>query len=90
MTRIVYIGTALKPKGFWLTLCRWSYRHAAKASPVKPVGIPMNRDPASPCTSYEPREAVDADWRDCQTDGHYLCAECAHISDEAVEWRKMK
>ena len=62
-------------------IARWAYlnyaRHA-KASGVKPVGVPGNRDPENPCPAFEPRKRRIGDWPDCEADGHYLCAQCCH------------
>jgi hypothetical protein len=45
----------------------------------KPVGVPFHRDPQAPCHCYEPRSPKPGDWRDCLSDGHYLCVECCHL-----------
>lgn len=56
-------------------------------------GEPGIRDVDAPCGLYEPEEVpMDAEIRgDCETDGHYLCAEgttvCAHISAREL-WRR--
>lgn len=69
------------PVDFWHWLARIGYRRyarIAKASGAKPVGIPGNRDPDAPCTAFEPRARKHGDFGDCDSDGHYLCAECCH------------
>ena len=64
---------------FWKAVALFAYRRWAIPGEKKPVGIPGNRDPENPCSAYEPipRHKEPA-WDDCQTDGHYLCAECCH------------
>lgn len=64
---------------FYKSILLWAYRKIATPSKVKPVGIPHNRDPDAPCIAYEPRNSFHLDWKDCDTDGHYLCTECCHI-----------
>lgn len=72
-----------KPKMFWLWLCRFSYRRLAhKKLSTIPVGIPGMRDPQHKCTMYAPRPPIAEDWKSCQGDGHYLCAECAYFKPE--------
>ncbi len=52
-----------------------------------PDGLPGIRDVDAPCDVFEP---VGAPWEyatgtgDCETDGHYICRECVHISLRAV------
>lgn len=70
---------------FWSWLFRLAYRRMAKGQSVKPVGIPGNRDPSAPCTAFDPRPWLQNDWNDCQTDGHYLCDECAHRAPRKTE-----
>ncbi len=65
-------------RDFWKVIALFAYRRWAIPSEKKPVGVPGNRDPESPCTAYEPLEWRAPTWNDCQTDGHYLCAECCH------------
>lgn len=72
---------------FWRWLALYSYRHWARAEPRKPVGIPGNRDPHSPCECYAPRRRRLQDFADCLTDGHYLCKECCHRADELLPER---
>lgn len=68
----------------WRWLALFAYRRWARPESRKPVGIPGNRDPDQPCESYAPRPRGIGDWRDCQGDGHYLCAGCAHFRPEDV------
>ena len=70
--------------GWWLWLARFAYIRATKANGVKPTGIPYNRDPEFVCTGYEPRPKKLRDWRDCEGDGHYLCMECCHKTEQAM------
>ncbi len=65
-------------RDFWKTIALFAYRRWAEPGEKKPVGVPGNRDPDNPCTAYEPVEWRVPVWNDCQTDGHYLCAECCH------------
>lgn len=62
-------------KSVWKYLALFFYRRWVDSEGHKPVGIPGNRDPELPCTSYEPRRVRLGD---CMTDGHYLCRECCH------------
>ncbi len=65
-------------RDLWKVIALFAYRRWAIPGQKKPVGVPGNRDPDSPCTAYEPtKPSLDA-WGDCQTDGHYLCKECCH------------
>ena len=41
---------------------------------LDPVGAPGLRDRDNPCAAFEPGRPDG----DCETDGHYLCAECAN------------
>ena len=63
---------------FWLWLLRFSYKKLRDFNNPLPVGIPGMRDPENKCTGYTPRKwrARDAQ-PDCESDGHYLCNECA-------------
>jgi hypothetical protein len=63
---------------FMLWLLRLLFRKLAFPSATKPCGIPFNRDPENECNAYEPRKKKGGDWDDCESDGHYLCAECCH------------
>jgi len=83
-----------KPGKFWLWLCRFAYRRLCSKTGYdgkKPVGIPAQRDPDSPCEYYSPK-AWRGDWNDCCGDGHYLCNECCHYrySKKAKAERKAK
>jgi hypothetical protein len=68
---------------FWRWLCRFAYARWAPAQEVRPHGIPGHRDPEAPCTGYAPRPARFHDFTDCDSDGHYLCGECAHYRSPA-------
>jgi hypothetical protein len=73
-------------KRFWVWLCRLAYRRATTGpSRKEPVGLPRRRDPENRCEAYEPRACEPGDWRDCDTDGHYLCEECCHRAPESEE-----
>jgi hypothetical protein len=75
-------------RDFWKAIFLFAYRRWAIPGEKKPVGIPGNRDPDYPCSGYEPVpielarqlsfNSGNPFWQDCQTDGHYLCAECCH------------
>ena len=65
-------------QALWKQVALFAYRRWASGSPVKPVGVPGNRDPEAPCTAFAPRPRHWNDWGRCETDGHYLCAECCH------------
>jgi hypothetical protein len=65
----------------YFSVAKWAYRRYARlmqTSGRKPVGVPGNRDPDSPCPAFEPRPCRLGDWSDCESDGHYLCSECCH------------
>ena len=69
---------------------------ALNGRPTGLVGMPFERDPDGPCEHYEPTYPTVAGlglrWREprrwrfgnCDTDGHYLCVECPHISGRAL------
>lgn len=63
---------------FWLWLCRLAYNKMKISVEKLPVGIPGMRDPDAKCAGYSPRQRLINDAQaDCDTDGHYLCKECA-------------
>ncbi len=63
---------------FWVWLMRLAYRKVKISQPKFTVGVPGIRDPENPCPMYSPRKRRYNDARaDCETDGHYLCNECA-------------
>jgi hypothetical protein len=63
---------------FWVWLCRFAYRRIKVGMHKKPIGLPGNRDPENICEAYSPRRPLKSDFgADCETDGHYLCKECA-------------
>jgi hypothetical protein len=64
-------------------VARRAWRAAAIPDEQMPTGIPGNRDPEHPCEAFAPRPKNSADWGGCESDGHYLCRECAHMSREA-------
>lgn len=54
-------------------------------------GEPGIRDIDAPCEAFEPAGAafdMANGTGDCQTDGHYICSECVHISLETLRTRK--
>lgn len=56
-----------------------------------PDGTPGVRDADAPCEDFEPvgRAFEDAPGEgNCETDGHYLCRECVHISLAALRRRR--
>lgn len=65
-------------RDLWRAVARFAYRRWVRHGDPKPTGIPGNRDPDAPCTAYAPRPWREGDFRDCMTDGHYLCGECCH------------
>ena len=42
-----------------------------------PDGIPGIRDVNAKCTGYAPRKLELGEFNSCESDGHYLCEECA-------------
>lgn len=58
-------------------ICRWSFKQVAKPLSKAPMGIPFIRDPENPCENFMPMKRANNAWADCETDGHYLCKECA-------------
>lgn len=51
-------------------------------------GVPGMRDPDAVCVDFDPiddRGTYAAGDGRCDTDGHYLCRECRHISAQSVE-----
>lgn len=60
---------------FWTWLAKFAYRRIK--SPVTPgIGFPGLRDPDHRCDYFAPRKRITSD-ADCESDGHYLCAQCA-------------
>lgn len=56
-----------------------------------PDGTPGVRDADAPCESFDPagKDFEDAPGRGtCETDGHYICRECVHISIAALRRRR--
>lgn len=66
-------------KRIWKALALFFYRQWAMPGGPMPTGIPGIRDPENRCTGYEPRRRGGGDF-DCESDGHYLCRECAHFT----------
>jgi hypothetical protein len=84
----------LDARRFWKWLTLYAYRRWSRldgparlndGTTRKPVGVPGNRDPDHPCESYAPRPRQTGDWHDCLSDGHYLCAGCAHRDTSGSE-----
>jgi hypothetical protein len=75
------------PSSFWLWLCRFAYKRLKPRNRLskEPTGIPGRRDPDSLCDAYSPRDQNDGEWNGCQTDGHYLCKECALIDEDKLQ-----
>jgi len=48
-------------------------------------GKPGIRDSDHPCSGFEPG---DPGTGSCDTDGHYMCLECKHMSRSAVAFRE--
>jgi len=61
-------------------LVRWTLGLDQTSLPRVP-----DRDPEAPCPSraFEPGEPAG----DCDTDGHYMCAECVHCRPGVLEER---
>jgi len=76
---------AIERRWSWVWLCRFAFRGAYKST-VAPVGLPGNRDPEHMCRYYSPVSRPDGTGS-CETDGHYLCRECDHISSDALKER---
>jgi hypothetical protein len=68
-------------KDFWKALCLFAYRRWAEPTSKKPTGIPGNRDPDNVCSAFAPRKRELSDFP-CNSDGHYLCRECAHFAPD--------
>jgi hypothetical protein len=65
------IVEAPQPQREW-----WARRLADSIEPahLPVVGRPGERDPENPCADFDPGTPSG----ECETDGHYLCAECRH------------
>ncbi|KKN34693.1 hypothetical protein LCGC14_0791200 [marine sediment metagenome] len=63
---------------FWLAVMRFAYRRAVIVTQI-PDGVPTIRSMDAPCPGYAPRPRTLRDWP-CDSDGHFLCKECAHLS----------
>lgn len=56
-----------------------------------PDGEPGIRDVDAPCEAFEPYGKpweITKTFGDCQTDGHYICAECIHIELATLRSRR--
>lgn len=51
---------------------------------VAKIGEPGIRDADSPCDVFDPGTPGGGD---CDTDGHYMCSECRHISERETRRR---
>jgi len=72
----------------WLltTIAKWCLSRLKNYGKL-PVGLPGHRDPDSRCAGYQTKDISDswARFRDCETDGHYLCKKCIHRIEEKDE-----
>jgi len=55
-----------------------------------PIGLPYERDPDAKCEFYEPFKKKKWYFRDCETDGHYLCGKCIHNVKWALNKKEVK
>ncbi len=56
-----------------------------------PDGEPGIRDVDAPCSMFEPTGGpfdLASGAGDCETDGHYICVECTHISLSALRRKR--
>lgn len=61
-----------------LQLCRWSFSKIAKPISKAPLGTPYVRDADNICEVFTPlKRKLPKSWAECESDGHYLCKECA-------------
>jgi len=63
-------------------LVREAAQKPAPAAERVPDGTPGVRDPDNPCEAFIP--GTPHPHGDCNTDGHYLCAECSCCNPDAV------
>lgn len=70
---------------FWKWATLFCYRRWANPQGQPPVGLPFHRDPDHKCTFYEPRPRELGDFKECMTDGHYLCRGCCHRKPDDEE-----
>lgn len=64
----------------------------AQVNGITEFGLAGMRDPGAPCASFDPVENID--WTGlyvrapghgrCDSDGHYLCRGCSHLSLETA------
>ena len=69
----------------WLIIFLYQiYTKKCEQTNIKPVGLPLNRDPDNPCPGYEPKKYGRGQFKfdDCEGDGHYLCKNCVHLQKE--------
>ena len=62
----------------WIRVSLFAYMRWRGPGAVPPEGVPFHRDPSAVCPGYDPRPPKLGYWRDCETDGHYLCFSCCH------------
>ncbi|MCR9252316.1 MAG: hypothetical protein NXI20_17960 [bacterium] len=67
---------------FWKWLAIFAYKRIAKPQGKRPDGIPFHRSEDAICTGFEPRKKKPGDYDDCDSDGHYLCFKCCHLSEQ--------
>lgn len=71
-------------------VAKWCLVRLARKGKL-PVGLPGHRDPDSKCSLFtppRPGKGINDDYwgfRECHTDGHYLCAKCIHNGANALE-----
>ena len=66
----------------------WDDLHRALNELPPRFGAAGVRDPDYPCSAFDPLDdGVKPDGRgDCESDGHYLCRECSHLSAKSEHW----
>jgi len=73
-------------KTWWKSLpIEWQYL-IASVNGRSMMGQPGVRDPEYPCDEFVPGLPGNGH---CDTDGHYMCAECSVMSRQAVEYRRI-
>ena len=77
------IKVTVERVSFWVWLCRFAYRHAAKRRAGIPTGLPGHRDPESQCDQYFPVKQPSGQGP-CESDGHYLCRNCEWLTAERL------
>lgn len=76
---------------------RWA-RLVAEINDQPKVGQPGVRDVDAPCDEYLPTGDPGPDWLglrvtpsgygSCDSDGHYLCVGCQHVSQRSIDERR--